>query len=198
MAPHQNAAQVQQPALPPTTVTAEELEQEKATLTPAQVSQWQDTMSLMAWTCPGFRHLFYKLLSNNKGSYGAVATRKVPVAATDARNILINPDRFFNYSLKERVFIMGHEIVHNVYGDVEFLAACNRTETVPMDDGTTLPFRNQTMQKAMDYRINALLRDSKIGSPPKDCLLDDQIAVANDGITTVRSEERRVGKECRL
>lgn len=185
MAPHQNAAQVQQPALPPTTVTAEELEQEKATLTPAQVSQWQDTMSLMAWTCPGFRHLFYKLLSNNKGSYGAVATRKVPVAATDARNILINPDRFFNYSLKERVFIMGHEIVHNVYGDVEFLAACNRTETVPMDDGTTLPFRNQTMQKAMDYRINALLRDSKIGSPPKDCLLDDQIAVANDGITTV-------------
>jgi hypothetical protein len=52
-------------------------------------------MSLMAWTCPGFRHLFYKLLANNKGKYGAVPTPSVPVAATDARNILINPDTFF-------------------------------------------------------------------------------------------------------
>lgn len=154
-------------------------------LSPQQEAQWGDTMSLMAWTCPGFRHLFYKLLSNNKGKYGAVPTRDVPVAATDARNILINPDEFFKYSLKERVFIMGHEIVHNVYGDVEWLRRCARAGTVPMDDGTTLPFRNETMQKAMDYRINALLRDSRIGSPPKDCCLDDEIAKANDGVTDV-------------
>jgi predicted metal-dependent peptidase len=109
----------------------------------------------------------------------------VPVAATDARNILINPDEFFKYSLKERVFIMGHEIVHNVYGDVEFLARCNQSGTVPMDNGTTVPFRNSTMQKAMDFRINALLRDSNIGSPPKDCLLDDTIAKANEGVCDV-------------
>jgi predicted metal-dependent peptidase len=175
-----------QPTTPTTPeLTAAELEAESLKLTPAQTSQWQDTMSLMAWTCPGFRHLFYKLLANNKGSYGAVPTRKVPVAATDARNILINPDTFFKYALKERVFIMGHEIVHNVYGDVEFLNRCNRGGTVPMDDGTTLPFREQTMQKAMDYRINALLRDSKIGAPPTDCLLDDTIATANEGICDV-------------
>lgn len=158
---------------------------ESCILTPQQEGQWSDTMSLMAWTCPGFRHLFYKLLANNKGKYGAVPTRKVPVAATDARNILINPDTFFGYSLKERVFIMGHEIVHNVYGDVEWLNRCARSEVVPMDDGTTLPFREGTMQKAMDFRINALLRDSKIGAPPKDCLLDDTIAKANDGVCEV-------------
>jgi len=169
----------------PVEVTAAELEAESLKLTPQQVSQWQDTMSLMAWTCPGFRHLFYKLLANNKESYGAVPTHKVPVAATDARNILINPDTFFKYPLKERVFIMGHEIVHNVYGDVEFLKACNNSALVPQNDGTTLPFRNSTMQKAMDFRINALLRDSKIGTPPKDCLLDDTIAVANDSVTEV-------------
>ena len=40
-----------------------------------------------------------------------------------------------------------------------------------MDDGTTLPFREGTMQKSMDFRINALLRDSKIGTPPAGCLL---------------------------
>lgn len=154
-------------------------------LTPDQKAKWGDTMSLMAWTCPGFRHLFYKLLANNKGEYGAVPTKSVPVAATDARNILINPDPFFAYSLKERVFIMGHEIAHNMFGDVEFLNRCNGMGHVPMDDGTILPFRNETMQKAMDYRINALLRDSRIGSPPKDCLLNDEIAMANDGVCDV-------------
>jgi len=56
---------------------------------------------------------------------------------------------------------------------------------VPMDDGTTIEFRNETMQKAMDYRINALLRDSRIGSPPTDCLLDDSIATANEGVISV-------------
>lgn len=170
-------------SVPPavTEVTAEQLEAESLKLTPQQVGQWQDTMSLMAWTCPGFRHLFYKLLANNKGSYGAVPTRHVPVAATDARNILINPDTFFKYSLKERVFIMAHEIVHNVYGDVEWLNQCLRSGNVPMSDGTTLPAREGTLQKAMDFRINALLRDSKIGAPPKDCLLDDTISTANEG-----------------
>jgi predicted metal-dependent peptidase len=163
----------------------EELDLTAIGLTPAQTSQWQDTMSLMAWTCPGFRHLFYKLLCNNGGQYGAVPTRGVPVAATDARNILINPDTFFQYNLKERVFIVGHEVVHNMYSDVEFLKQCHRTGTVPQDDGTTVPFRSQTMQKAMDYRINALLRDSRIGTPPKDCLLDDTIATANEGVCDV-------------
>jgi len=161
------------------------LEQEKLELTPQQHKQWQDTMSLMVWTCPGFRHLFYKLLTNNKGQYGCVPTKAVPIAATDARNILINPDEFFKMDLKERVFVVGHEIVHNVYGDVEFLKQCNKSGTVPMNDGSVLPFRNETMQKAMDYRINALLRDSRIGSPPKGVLLDDTISTANEGVTDV-------------
>ncbi len=154
-------------------------------LTPQQEAQWQDTMSLMAWTCPGFRHLFYKLLTNHKGKYACVPTRSVPVAATDARNILINPDTFFKYDLKERVFIIGHEVVHNVYQDVPFLHRCMKAGTVPLDDGTTKPFNNKVMQQAMDYRINALLRDSRIGSPPKDCLLDDDMAKANDSVTEV-------------
>lgn len=154
-------------------------------LTDAQKDMWESTMSLMQWTCPGFRHIFYKLLDNNRGHYTAVPTLDVPVAATDARNIMINPDPFFAYNLKERAFIIGHEIVHNVYGDVEFLHRCNATGVVPQDDGSTLPFRNETMQKAMDFRINALLRDSRIGSPPKDCLLNDDIAKANEGVCDV-------------
>jgi predicted metal-dependent peptidase len=152
-------------------------------LTPEQEAKWADTMSLMAWTCPGFRHLFYKLLSNNNGKYACVPTSRVPVAATDAKNILINPDTFFKYELRQRVFIIGHEIVHNVYQDVPYIYRCRQSQTVTMDDGTTLPFNEDVMQRAMDYRINALLRDSKIGVPPDNVLLDDNIATANDGIT---------------
>lgn len=169
-------------------------------LTPKQKAQWEDTMSLMAWNCPGFRHLFYKLLSNNEGEYGAVPSKDVPIAATDAKNIIINPDTFFNYPLKQRVFAMGHEVVHNVYGDVEFLHRCQKTGTVPMDDGTTLPFRNGTMQKSMDFRINALLRDSKIGEPIPGVFLDDEIATANEGVCDVYrkvwdDEENNGGKK---
>ncbi len=164
---------------------SEELDLTPIGLTPKQTSEWQDTMTLMAWTCPGFRHIFYKLLANNNGAYNAVPTKGIPVAATDARNILINPDAFFKYSLGERVFIMGHEIVHNVYGDVEFLNQCARSGVVPSSIGTTLPFRNETMQKAMDYRINALLKDSRIGALPTDALYDETVATANEGVCDV-------------
>jgi len=154
-------------------------------LTPAQKQKWADTMSLMSWTAPGFRHLFYRLLINHKGEHACVPTKSVPVAATDGRNIMINPDTFFNYELPERAFIIAHEVVHNVYKDVDFLNRCKVAGTVPMHDGTTMPFAMDTMQKAMDYRINALLRDSRIGKAPKDCLLDEKIATANDGIVDV-------------
>jgi predicted metal-dependent peptidase len=152
-------------------------------LTQKQTREWADTMSLMAWTCPGFRHIFYKLLTNHNGQYACIPTRDVPVAATDGRNILINPDTFFAYTLQERVFITAHEIVHNIYMDVPLIHRCSKSGTVPMDDGTSKPFNNDVMQRAMDYRINALLRDSRIGKPPKDCCLDDKIATAKDGIT---------------
>jgi predicted metal-dependent peptidase len=139
----------------------------------------------MGWTAPGFRHIFYKLLANNNGKYVAVPTRDVPIAATDAKNILINPDTFFKEGLKERVFIAAHEIVHNVYGDVELLHRCNSSGLVPMADGTTIPFVNETMQKAMDFRINALLVDSKIGNMPDEGCYDLAIAGANDSVFDV-------------
>jgi len=154
-------------------------------LTPQQKQQWEDTMSLMAWAAPGFRHLFYKLLTNNHGSYGAVISRRVPVAATDGKNIIINPDTFFKYDLKERCFIIAHEVVHNVYDDVSLLHRCVKAGQVPMNDGTTLPFKNDLMQKSMDYRINALLKESRIGACPKDACIDDKIGRANDSVLDI-------------
>lgn len=154
-------------------------------LTAEEKNKWADTMSLMAWTAPGFRHIFFKLLTNNSGSFYAVPTRSVPVAATDAKNIMINPDSYFKMSLKERVFVAAHEVVHNVYGDVELLNRCKATDKVPMHDGTHMPFDNKSMQHAMDYRINALLVSSKIGALPDGGLYDLDMAKANDSVLDV-------------
>ena len=137
-------------------------------LTPEQVQKWGDTMSLMAWTAPGFRHLFYKMLSYNKGKHVAVFTKKVPIAATDGQHLLLNPDTFFDLELPERVFVVTHEVLHNVFGDVELLHRVKTSGVVPLNNGKSLPFDMQSMQHAMDYRINALIVDSRIGKIPKD------------------------------
>ena len=156
-------------------------------LTDDQKRKWRDTMALMHWTAPGFTHLFYTLLINHKKAKESVPwfTSVVPIAATDAKNILINPEPFFKFNLEERVFVLCHEVVHNMYKDVEFLKHCSETGTVPMDDGTFLPFDADTWQRAADYRINALLVASKLGKLPKGGLYDLKIAGPNDGITDV-------------
>jgi predicted metal-dependent peptidase len=175
-----------------------------APLTDKQKQQWGDTTSMMAWTAPGFRHIWYKLLSKSDSQHVAVMSKRVPIAATDGQNVICNPDTFFDLGLPERVFAMAHEIVHNVYGDVELLHRCSVSEKVPMTDGTTLPFDNETMQHAMDYRINALLVDSKIGKLIKDsqlgkqkisCLYDLKMAGPNDSVLDVYKKVYKKKKE---
>jgi predicted metal-dependent peptidase len=143
-------------------------------------------MSLMAWTAPGFRHLFYKLLceehNGGRSKYAAVMTRDVPIAATDGYNILINPDTFFKFKPLQRVYIVAHEVEHNMYDDVTFLAACIASGTVPTPDGKTLPFDEETMQIAMDARINSSLDSSKIGQRP-DTLDGKPCGHSDDSVT---------------
>lgn len=155
-------------------------------LSDEQRQRWDDTRALVSQIAPGFQHLFHRLLCNNDGKYYAVMTKDVPVAATDAKNILINPDTFFqNYKLAERAFIVAHEIVHNMYGDVEFLHHCVTAGKVPMLNGTTLPFDMDCMQKSMDERINALLVESRIGIAPKDAHLDPKNVTGMSSILDV-------------
>lgn len=133
-------------------------------LTPEQLAKWTDTMKFLSWRAPGFRHLFYKLLSDDGLP---IPTMYIPTAATDGKRILVNPEVFFKWTLPERVFVTAHEVGHNIFGDVEVLHQCMVAERVPMHDGTFLPFDNDCMQKAADYRLNDMLVQSRIGSMPK-------------------------------
>lgn len=161
---------------------------EEIELTPEQEEAWKSTMAMLSWRAPGFTYLWYKMLChthNNGGAqHRAVLTRdpRCPVAATDGRNMILNPDTFFKMGLQERVFVAAHEILHNVYGDVEFMQRCAASGVVPQFDGTTVPFDEECMQRAMDYRSNALLKQSKIGVVPSGALYDEDIATAESSI----------------
>lgn len=156
-------------------------------LTPEQNRMWEDTASLMVWTCPGFRHLWYKLMVNHNGKQAAFFTEDtdIPIAATDGKNIIIKPSTFFTLPLRQRAFVCAHEVMHNVYDDCNIAHRLGVNQEVPMSDGTKLPYSHELMNAAADYRINALLVDSKIGQMPDGewkGLHDPAIGTAHDSV----------------
>ncbi len=154
-------------------------------LTSEQQRKWEDTTSLMVWACPGFRHLWYKLLFNHNGKHAALFTEddQIPIAATDGKNVIVKPSTFFELDLKERLFVLVHEIMHNVYDDCTFGRACSVAGEVAYPDGSKVPYDHGIMNKALDYRINDLIVTSRIGTMPSGKyagLHDTAIGTAND------------------
>lgn len=168
---------------PETTITSTEK------LSAENAKKWDDTTAMIQWCAPGFRHIWYKLLVQDGNEYNAVMSKRVPVAATDGQNLIINPDKFFKYKIRERAFIGGHEILHAIFDDCGLLHKCVKSETVPMQDGTTLPFVNETMQIAMDLRNNALLIESRIGVCPDDACVSGKTLPDGTKLPLVTGQE---------
>src|SRR5262245_51827668 len=115
----------------------------------------------------------------------AIFSNDVQTAATDGFHVIVNPGFFIDQlSLAERTFVLAHEIMHNVFGDVQMLHRCNTQGYVQMPEGDRLPFVNEIMQVAMDARINALLIESSIGKPPKAGVYDKAVQ-GSDSVYTV-------------
>ncbi len=148
------------------------------TLDAATQKKWEDTLSMLMWKAPGMAHLLYSLLDaqgSSESQYVALMSKDVPVAATDGRHISLNPDTFFQMTLPERVFVLAHEVCHNARGDCEMLHRVSASGKVPMYDGTSLPFDDETIQTSMDAVINAWLKESDIGDPPACGHFDDKV-----------------------
>lgn len=165
---------------------------ELAELTSDQKQKWAATRSALVWHCPAFSHVFYSMM-DSKGADGLIAmfittesgeAFGIPTAATDGRNIIIVPERFFSYSLAERIFIVAHEIMHGIFGHVELIHKFSLTGKVPYPDGKVLDFDPDTMNKAMDYVINDMLIQSKVGNYNPNWLHDRTIATGNDSVLT--------------
>lgn len=149
-------------------------------LTAPQEKLWSDTKVALLWHCPAFSHIFYTMMDNVKSKHVAFFTKDIPIAATDGRTLLLNPETFFKYDLNERLFIVAHEIMHCILNHLVLSHRMKLCNKVAFSDGHTLPFDDETMNVAEDLVINDLLIESRVGKFNKDWLHDKSIATGQD------------------
>jgi hypothetical protein len=139
-------------------------------LTPEQKRKWMETRTKFLYDAPGFAAVMYKMMNPRCREVMAIFTNmgKGVVAATDGLYVMINPEEFFAYKLKERVFILAHEVVHAICNHPIQMFNCRRANKMSFSDGTSLPFSSDLWQVAADYVINAILASSNIGALPNE------------------------------
>ncbi|QIG66885.1 metallopeptidase domain-containing protein [Rhizobium phage RHph_TM3_14A] len=162
-------------------------------ITPEQMKKWADTRAAMVWHAPAFTHLLYSMMNKNGNEHVAYFVadvppedpNHVPVAATDGSHLLINPKTFFEYNLMERVFVVAHEVVHGMCGHAELMQRLGTAGKVSYPDGKSLDYDAGTLNRAMDYVVNDLLVESKIGTYNTNWLHDKVIGTHMDDVLTV-------------
>jgi predicted metal-dependent peptidase len=162
------------------------------TLTDAQRRKWIETRSALLWKCPAFTYILFQMLNPSKGELAALFTDQVPIAATDGANLILNPEKFFEFTLDERVFIVAHEILHCILNHCSLSLPMRRNGKVKFTDGTDLPYDAELMNVAMDLVINDTLIHDKIGKFPTCGLHDPNTATRAD---TFMDAYRKVWKK---
>ena len=158
----------------------------RVTLNQVQTKAWDETRTALLWSAPAFSHILYTMMSEG-GPTGAFFTddERIPVAGTDDKFLFLNPEKFFKYDLSQRVFITAHEIVHAIMNHCGQMQSYKSRELIRYNTGETLPYDDDTFMKAIDYIVNDLLIESKVGSFPPDGLHDKQIATGQDSAPDV-------------
>lgn len=158
-----------------------------AKLDPTQERKYQMAQAYLLIRAPFFADL---LLSRLK----LVPTHAVDIAATDGFAVYINPDTFFRYELAEQAFIIAHEVMHCVFGDVTLLHIWKKTEKVQCPHAGVLPFDFGTMNCAMDYVINAILVQGSVGKYNKDWLYDASLSRGDNTSVAVYEKLYKPGR----
>lgn len=146
-----------------------------------QEKLWADTRVALMWKCPAFTHILYSMMDNGKDV--AVFTDSVPIAATDGRALIINPERFFKFDLYERVFVVAHEILHCVFNHCNLGYQMGKRGKVSYSDGKTLEYDQHQMNVAMDLVINDTLVASEVGKMPELGCHDPKLVTHRDSFT---------------
>jgi predicted metal-dependent peptidase len=138
----------------------------------AQKKLWADTRVSLVYTAPAFAHIFYSMMDKAGSEYIAVFTDSVPIAATNGKCLMLNPETFFKYSLGERVFIVAHEIMHCILNHCAVAFHLSITGHVRYSDGKQLDYIHALGNIAQDFVINDILVEAKVGQFSKDWLHD--------------------------
>lgn len=166
-------------------------------ITPEQERLWSDTRVALMWDAPAFAHIFFTMLNTVNSKHLAMFTKDVPIAATDGSSLMLNPDTFFKYSLKKRVFIVAHEIMHCIFNHPSIMLKLQMRGKVAYPDGLELPYEHKLMNVALDLVINDGLIESKLGEYDKDWLHKPDLVTHKDsGLDAYRKifEDSKGGK----
>lgn len=96
-----------------------------------------------------------------------VFTPETPTASTNGKRITVG-DWFTQRPLPERVFVLCHEVLHDIFGHMDRARMYLARGFGP----DMLPFDAKRWNRAGDYYINAVLTASRIGTMPAKGLLD--------------------------
>lgn len=138
--------------------------------TKQEEDQTREGMAFLVVKAPFFAHLLY-----NELRIAYTRDPRILTAATDGLSIFVNPDFFDTLKIAERSFVLAHEVAHAFLGD---LLLQQRWE----DEGKVLcpsgfkDYDPAQMNRALDYRINPMLNESKVGKMPACGLLDVNIS----------------------
>lgn len=156
-------------------------------LTPQEERMWNETRVALLWQAPMFTHIFYEMMNCSTSSYIALFTKSpdIPIAATDGKSLILNPDGFFKYDLQERVFICAHEIAHNIFDHCGQGYRFSVAGHIGYADGSRLEYNSELMNVATDLVINDMLCEASIGKYNTDWLHDKALGTAADSAIDV-------------
>lgn len=149
-------------------------------LTALQQRKWDETLAAVTWMMPSITHLLYSMLVPKGRTIAALFSEELPVmAATDGYQLIFKPSQFFELPLLKRVFVVAHEVMHNVF-DHCGVGYRLRKQGVVQFNGKTLKYDPMTANVVQDLIINDGLIESKIGEFEKGWLHDPKIATHKD------------------
>jgi predicted metal-dependent peptidase len=102
--------------------------------------------------CPFYAHYFYAEMNE-------VFTTGVKTAATDGRNIFLNPNYMQTLKISEGVFVYAHEVEHVICKHPQRMKHHAKEGTIGSH-----PYECATFNECADYVINANLLDEGVGS----------------------------------
>ena len=108
-------------------------------------------------------------------------TTAVSTAATDHKNIYINPDFFETLSDDEAVFVLAHEVGHFMMDHIPRMTLYKARGFGP----DLKPYVHKKFNQAGDYVINDILINAGVGSMPSIGLHNSNLATENDLVDDV-------------
>ena len=110
---------------------------------------------------PFFAVLWYQLLKVRED-------KSVRTAATDGRNVMINPDYYATLDIDEGMFVNAHEVGHVILDHMPRSRKYKDSGIGP--DGKE--WSHKKANYAMDYVVNIMLVDGGVGTMPQGALID--------------------------